>query len=390
MRKTILIRTAIVVVLLAGLGIGGKNLWRYVDSYESTDDAQIDGRLNPVSARISGTVIAVHFDDNETVCKDQELIELDPRDYQVALTQASANVLVAASQLTAEMPNVAITETANQSTVATAKAEIARIEASIAEAERAYDSAVAALKEAEANSIRAQADEGRYRGLAQKQEVSLSLYDQKLADARATDAAVQVKKANLEAARRVITEREAGLIEARTHLAETEQNNPRNLSVKGAVVQVRRADLAVAKARAEQAALNLGYTKVVAPVTGIAGKKNVEVGQHVEAGQPLLMVTQTDDLWVTANFKETQLQRMHAGQKVTISVDAFGGQFEGTIESLPGATGARYSVLPPENATGNYVKVVQRLRVRIRFNRNQAGLDQLRPGMSVIPTVWVR
>jgi membrane fusion protein (multidrug efflux system) len=390
MRRTILIRTAVVVVLLAGLGIGGKNFWRYLDSYESTDDAQIDGRLNPVSARISGTVIAVHFDDNENVCKDQELIELDPRDYQVALTQANANVLVAASQLTAEMPNVAITETANQSTVATAKAEIARIEASIAEAERDYDSAVAALKEAEANSTRAQADEGRYRGLAQKQEVSLSLYDQKLADARATDAAVQVKKANLEAARRVISEREASLIEARTHLAETEQNSPRNLWVKGAVVQVRQADLAVAKARAEQAALNLGYTKIAAPVKGIAGKKNVEAGQHVDAGQPLLMITQTDDLWVTANFKETQLQRMHAGQKVTISVDAFGRQFEGTIESLPGATGARYSVLPPENATGNYVKVVQRLPVRIRFNRNQAGLDQLRLGMSVIPTVWVK
>src|SRR5215471_16303151 len=179
MRKTIFIRTVAVVVLLAGLGIAGKNLWRYVDSYESTDDAQIDGRLNPISARISGTVVAVHFDDNETVCKDQELIELDPRDYQVALTQANANVLVAASQLTAETPNVAITETANQSTVATAKAEIARIEASIAEAERGYDSTVAALKGAEVKANRAQADEGRYRGLAQKQEVSLSLYDQK-------------------------------------------------------------------------------------------------------------------------------------------------------------------------------------------------------------------
>jgi membrane fusion protein (multidrug efflux system) len=390
MRRTILIRTAVVVVLLAGLTIGGTKLWNYVDSYESTDDAQIDGRLNPVSARISGTVVALHFDDNETVCKDQELIELDPRDYQVALTQANANILVAASQLTAEAPNVAITATTNQSILATAKAEIARTEASIAEAERDYDSAVASLKEAEANSTRAQADEGRYRGLAQKQEVSLSLYDQKLADARATGAAVQAKKANLEAVRRVITEREASLIEARTHLAEAEQNNPRNLSVKGAVVQVRQADLAVARARAEQAALNLSYTKIVAPATGIAGKKNVEVGQHVDAGQPLLMITQSDDLWVTANFKETQLQRMHAGQKVTIGVDAFGREFEGTIESLPGATGARYSVLPPENATGNYVKVVQRLPVRIRFNRNQAGLDQLRPGMSVIPTVWVR
>lgn len=390
MRKTILVRTAVVVALLAALVIGGKNLWSYVDSYESTDDAQIDGRLNPVSARISGTVVAVHFDDNDTVCKDQELIELDPRDYEVTLTQAKANVLVAASQLTAETPNVAITETANQSTVTTAKAEIARIEASIAESERDYDSSVAALKEAQANSTRAQADEGRYRGLVQKQEVSLSLYDQKLADARATDAAVQSKNANLEAARRVIAEREASLVEARTHLAEAEQNNPRNLSVKGAVVQVRRADLAVAKARADQALLNLSYTKIFAPVTGIAGKKSVEVGQHVDAGQPLLMVTQTDDLWVTANFKETQLQRMRPGQRVTITVDAFNREFEGTIESLPGATGARYSVLPPENATGNYVKVVQRLPVRIRFNRNQAGLDQLRPGLSVIPTVWVR
>jgi membrane fusion protein, multidrug efflux system len=390
MRTKTLIRAAAVVVLLAGLGLGAKNLWSYVDSYESTDDAQIDGRMNPVSSRISGTVVAVHVDDNESVCKGQELIELDPRDYQVTVAQANATVMVAASQLTAETPNVAITETTDESNVAAAKAEIARVEASISTAERDHESAEAALLEAKANYARAQADEVRYRSLADKEEVSRSFYDQKLAEARANEATVQVKKANVEAAKRVIAEREASLVEARTHLTEAEQNNPRHLSVRSAVVQIRQADLAVAKTRAEQAALNLSYTKVFAPAAGIAGKKSVEVGQHVEAGQPLLMITQSDDLWVTANFKETQLQRMHVGQKVTINVDAFGRQFEGTIDSLPGATGARYSVLPPENATGNYVKVVQRLPVRIRFSKNQTGLDELRPGMSVVPTVWVR
>ena len=188
----------------------------------------------------------------------------------------------------------------------------------------------------------------------------------------------------------MIAQRQASLLAARTQLSEAQQNNPRQLLLREATVQMRQANIAVFKSQVDQAQLNLSYTTIAAPVAGIAGKKSVEVGQHVQPGQELLTITQTGDVWVTANFKETQLKRMHPGQRATVSVDALDGKFEGAIESMPGATGAIYSVLPPENATGNYVKVVQRLPVRIRLNKSQAGLDLLHPGMSVEPVVWVR
>jgi membrane fusion protein (multidrug efflux system) len=200
---------------------------------------------------------------------------------------------------------------------------------------------------------------------------------------------VASKRASSEAARRVIAQREASLVAARTQLSEAVQNNPRQLLLREATVLMRQANITVFKSQVDQAELNLSYTRIIAPVGGIAGKKSVEVGEQVRPGQQLLAISQTD-VWVTANFKETQLKRMHPGQTVSVSVDALDRKFDGLIESMPGATGAVYSVLPPENATGNYVKVVQRLPVRIRLKMDQAGLDLLHPGMSVEPVVRVR
>jgi membrane fusion protein, multidrug efflux system len=384
------VKVLAVFALLVAAGVGGKQLWAYFDSNESTDDAQIDGHLNGISSRISGTVTAVHFENNQTVTAGEVLVELDPRDYRVSLEQAKASMGFAASQLTAERPNVPIIQTSNESVVATSQANISQAEAAVAQAERDYESAIADLRQAEANNTRAQADEVRYRGLMEKEEISRTLYDQKLADAKADEAVVEARRASGEAARRVIAQRQATLLAARTQLSEAVQNNPRQLLLREATVQMRQANIAVFKTQVEQAALNLSYTRITAPVAGIVGKKSAEVGEQVRPGQELLAISQTDDVWVTANFKETQLKRMHPGQTVSVSVDAVDRKFDGLIESMPGATGAVYSVLPPENATGNYVKVVQRLPVRIRLKRGQAGLDLLHPGMSVEPVVRVR
>src|SRR3984957_5479715 len=389
-RRSRVAKILVLLAILAGAGVGAVQLWGYFDSYESTDDAQIEGHLNGISSRISGTVTAVHFEDNQKIAAGEVLVELDPRDYRVSLEQAKASMGLAASQLTAERPNVPIIQTSNESFVATSEANITQAEAAVAQAERDYDSVVADLRQAEANNTRAQADEVRYRGLVEKEEISRTLYDQKLADARADEGAVASKRASSEGARRVIAQRPASLLAARTQLSEAVQNNPRQLLLREATVQMRQANIAGFKSQVGQAELNLSYTAILAPVGGIAGKKRVEGGEQVRPGQQLLAISQTDEVWVTANFKETQLKRMHPGQTVSVSVDALDRKFDGLIENMPGATGAVYSVLPPENATGNYVKVVQRLPVRIRLKRDQAGLDLLHPGMSVEPEVRVR
>src|SRR5579862_926103 len=389
-RRSQVVKILVLLAVLAGAGLGAKQLWGYFDSYESTDDAQIEGHLNNISSRISGTVTAVHFENNQRVTAGELLVELDPRDYRVSLEQAKASLGLAASQLVAERPNVPITQTSNESVVATSQANISQAEAAIAQAEKDYDSAIADLRQAEANNARAQADEARYRGLVEKEEISRTLYDQKLADAKSDEAAVEAKRASSEAARRVIARRQASLLAARTQLSEAVQNNPRQLLLREATVQMRQANIAVYKSKVDEAELNLSYTRISAPVGGIAGKKSVEVGEQVRPGQQLLAISETDEVWVTANFKETQLKRMHPGQTVRVGVDALDRKFDGLIESMPGATGAVYSVLPPENATGNYVKVVQRLPVRIRLKNDQAGLDLLHPGMSVEPVVRIR
>jgi membrane fusion protein, multidrug efflux system len=381
---------AIIVIALAILLVGGYLLLRYMESYESTDDAQVSAHIHPVGTRVNGTVIAVFVENTHTVTPHETLVELDPRDYQAAVTQAEGNLAQAQGQLSAENPNVPITETTNVTTVSTAQSDVAGAEAALAAAQHDYDSALADLRQAEADNVNAQSDEVRYRELVDKDEVPREQYDAKLAAARAAAAVVNARRASAGAAQKMIPQREASLAQARSRLAEARNNSPRQLNIRRATVSERHGTVGIAQAQLRQARLNLSYCTISAPVAGIVGNRHVEVGQRVQAGEQLLDITQMDDLWVDANFKETQIRRMRPGQSVTIYVDALGRDFSGYVVNLPGATGAEYSLLPPENATGNYVKVVQRLPVRIRFRKDQPGLERLRPGMSVEPKVWLQ
>jgi membrane fusion protein, multidrug efflux system len=365
-------------------------LWNYLQSYESTDDAQVVAHLNPVSARISGTVIGVYTENNRSVVRNQTLVDLDPRDYQAAVEQARANLAQARGELAAANPNVPITETTNATSLATANADVASAQAALAAAQHDYDTAVADQRQAEANNLQAQADEKRYRTLVGKDEVSRELYDQKLAAAQSEAALVDARQSAARAAQRAVDERKAALAAVQSRREQVEGNNPRELAVRRADIQSRQGAEEAAQAALDTALLELSYCKIAAPAAGVVGDKHVEVGQRVQPGEQLLVITQIEDQWVDANFKETQIARMRPGQRVTIHVDALGQDFQGYVQNMPGGTGAVYSLLPPENATGNYVKVVQRLPVRIRFNQGQAGLERLRPGMSVEPKVWLQ
>jgi len=371
------------------LSIGGIVLWNYLQSYESTDDAQIDGHLNPITPRISGTVVAVYVENNQYVSAGQSLVDLDPRDYQTALERAKGAYAQALGQLRAANPNVPIVQTTTQTSVSTGQADVIVAQKAIAAAEQEYQARRASLREAEAQNIKAQRDVERFETLVAKEEISRQQFDAYVAAARTQAAAVDAAKANVEVALRTLDQRRAQLVETETKLAEAERNGPRQVASRQADVQSLAANVIAAKAAADQALLDLTYTKIVAPVNGIVTNRTVEVGQHLQAGEEMLSLSQTDDIWVTANFKETQLKRMRAGQSADTRVDAFGTTYQGYVENLAGATGARTSLLPPENATGNYVKVVQRLPVRIRFKPGQDSQHRLRIGMSVEPKVWL-
>ena len=378
---------ALVGILIA---IGALLFWRYAQTYESTDDAQVDGHMNAISVRIPGTITAVYVDANQTVRAGQVMADIDPRDYDVALQQAKAQLGQAQAQIQAENPNIPITQTTSATTSSMMLADVQNAQAALAVAERDHAAALAKLREAEANNAKAQADVARYKMLVDKDEVPRQQYDQVVATAKALEATVEANQASAESARKVVDQRQAQLEEARAHLTQIDQNAPRQLAISQANLRSREAAAQGAKVQVERALLDLSYTKIVAPISGIVSKRSAEVGNQVQPGQQLFMVAQVDDLWVTANFKETQLKRIRPGQSVTIGVDAFGQKFDGYVESMPAATGAISSLLPPENATGNYVKVVQRLPMRIRFKKGQPGLERLRPGMSVVPKVWVQ
>ena len=246
------------------------------------------------------------------------------------------------------------------------------------------------MLEVEANNAKAQADVARYKALVDKSEVSRSEYDQVVGTAKAFAASVDSARASAEAAQKVVDQRRAQLDQARSMMESARVNAPNQVAISKANLQSKQADVQAMKAQLDRAQLDLSYCKIVAPVSGVISKRTVEVGEHVSKGQRLVTLADLGDLWVTANFKESQLKQMHPGQSVTISVDAFDQDFDGTVEAMPGSTGSVTSLLPPENATGNYVKVVQRLPVRIRFKPGQQGLDRLRPGMSVVPKVWLK
>ena len=375
--------------VLLVLGAAGFLYWLHARQFEETDDAQIDAHVAPVTTRIDGTVTRVYVDNNQVVKAGDPIADLDPRDFDVALHQAQAAFAQARSMVTSQEPNVPITEVENTTTISTGEAEVVNAQAALAAAERDKQTAAARLVESEANNDRAQADLARYKILIAKEEVSQQEFDQTAAAAKAQAATVTGNQAAVESAEQTVAQRRAQLQQAQSRLLQSQRNAPHQIAIRTATVQSEQASAQSAQSQVEAAQLKLSYTKILAPVSGIILSRSAEPGVHLSAGQQLLQIAIVDDIWVTANFKETQLRHIQPGQAVSIHVDAIKMDFEGTVESVGGATGAVASVLPPENATGNYVKIVQRIPVRIRLKPNQKGLERLRPGMSVEPEVRI-
>jgi membrane fusion protein (multidrug efflux system) len=350
-------------------------VWRYYAVRESTDDAQIDGHITPISARVSGTVTSVNYHDNQFVDQGAVLVQLDPKDYEVAIQHAEADLADAKASSVAAGTNVPITHTSTSNQLQNALA--ARNAA-----QKQVEAAMARTREAEANNVKAAKDLERMSELVQRDEVSRQQYDSAVANAESMKATVDAAHATVAAAQAQVAQAEA--------MVRTAETAPQQV----AVIRARAGSAAALVQRAEstlaQAQLNLQYTTVRAPGAGIVSKRSAEVGQVVQAGQPLAALVLTEDIYVTANFKETELKDMRPGQKVTVHVDAYDHDLKAHVDSIGGATGARFSLLPPENATGNYVKVVQRIPVKIVFEPGQDPQHRLRPGMSVEPIVIIK
>jgi membrane fusion protein (multidrug efflux system) len=349
-------------------------------------------------------VLKVNVEDNQQVAPGAVLVELDPRDYQVALDRAKAELADSEAIAAAAQSGVPITATQTTSNVTTAQGSVDQATSNVEAAQKEVDAARARLstaqarvRETEANAAKATRDVERLRGLLAKDEVSQQQYDTATATAEAQRAAA-------DSARSQVTEAEAGIRVSESKLAQaragaqqaeaglrTARTGPEQVAATRARAEAAAAKVQQSKAALEQAELNLQYTTVKAPVAGVVSRKTVEVGQIVQAGQPLMALIPLENVWVTANFKETQLTNMRPGQRVTIKVDAYSGkEFTGRVDSIAAATGARFSLLPPENATGNYVKVVQRIPVKIVLDPGQDPEHRLRPGMSVVPTVYAK
>jgi membrane fusion protein (multidrug efflux system) len=380
-------------IILAGLVIlvAVVFLWRYLGSYEATDDAQIDGHVNAVSARVSGHVITLNVQDNQYVEKGTVLVEIDPTDYEVAVAQARAEYADAQAQASAAGINVPITDVSTSSQVSGAEGGVSGAQAGIAAARQQFEAAKSQIAEAEANNTKAQNDLLRYKQLIDKEEISQQQYDQAVDSAQAAAATLQAARANADAYAAQIKQAESKLEQANADLR-TAGNRPHMMRVIEARAQSAQAIADQKKAKLDQAELNLQYTKVIAPVSGAVSNRTVEVGQNLQPGQVMMMIIPLDEanIWVTANFKETQLKKIKPGQPVDIEVDATGKTYKGRVDSVAGASGERFSLLPPENATGNYVKVVQRIPVKIVFDAGEIKNHELRPGMSVVPKVWIK
>jgi len=376
-------------VVLGVTAVGAFLYWLYARQYESTDDAFVEMHLGQVSPRIEGTITRVYIENNQLVHTGDPLVDLDPRDNQVALDQSLAMLNQARSQVLAQRPNVPIAKVENDTNLSTGEAGLANAHAALASAELDRQSAAARLSEAEANNAKAQADLGRYKILIAKEEVSQQEFEQVETAAKAQAANLTASRAAADSAGRVVEQRKAQVQEAESRLRQYRGTATQLVAIREAALHSQEANSQSAEAQVEQARLRLSYTKITAPADGIVMKRSAEVGAQVSPGQPLLTIAQTVDVWVTANFKETQLSRLRPKQPVRIHVDALGRDFDGYVETIGVATGSIASVLPPENATGNFVKVVQRIPVRLRFNSKQPGLELLRAGMSVEPSVSV-
>jgi membrane fusion protein (multidrug efflux system) len=396
------VRILIGVVVLLAIGVG---VWWWIAAgRESTDDAQVDAHITPIASRVGGTVLHVPVEPNQEVEAGAVLVEIDKRDYEVALERARAELADAEAAAVAAKASVPITSTTASSNVTTARGGVEQADSSYLEAQQAVEvartrlsTAQAREREAEANSLKATRDVERLKPLLAKDEIAQQQFD-------AAVAAAAANKAATESAQAQVKEAELGIRVAESRLAQagvgrqqasaglkTAQTAPEQVTASRARADAADAKVRQNKAMVKQAELNLEYTTVKAPIKGIVSRKSVETGQVIQPGQPLMTIIPLDRVWVTANFKETQLANMRPGQRVKIEVDAYDGrEFSGKVESLAAATGSRFSLLPPDNATGNYVKVVQRVPVRILLDEGQDPEQLLRPGMSVVPTVYTR
>jgi membrane fusion protein (multidrug efflux system) len=384
-------RKVIVVFVIVVLAVVAVVIWWHSTFSEDTDDAQVNGHLIQVSARINGHVAKVDVDENQVVKQGDVIAELDPSDYQVAVENAEA--ALASAQANAAAANVAvpITTVNTGSNLRSADADVSGAQASVQQAQGQLEAAHAKVAQAQANSTKAQADLDRYKPLVQKDVISKQQWDAAVASADANKAALADARANEQAAGdgvRVARERGAQA-QAMQKYAQT---GPQQVAAQSARAKQALAQVAQAQAQLDQAKLNLSYTRIVAPAAGIVTRKSVEIDQNVAAGQNMLTLVSLEDLWVTANFKETQLKHMNAGQPVEIEVDSTGKTYQGKVTQIGGATGSVLSLFPPENATGNYVKVVQRIPVRIDFTdlKTEDPNHALRPGLSVEPKVRVK
>ena len=378
-RRIYLIPLALLLILGAVL------LWLYFASYESTDDGQVDVHLYPVSARISGYVIKVNVDDNQYVQQGTVLVEVDPKDYEIAIAKARADL--ANAEATAKSLNISvpIASVNTSSQLRSAVSDVSNTTAGIITAQKQLAAAHAQVDQAEANDVKAQDDLKRYKRLVDKQNVSEQTYDQALAAAKASTASVAAARANEAAGEQAVQQAKDRLAQAEANHRSAE-TGPQQVASTNARALAAVADVQQKRAALEQAELNLQYTKIVAPVNGQVNK-SVVVGLNVQPGQQLLTVVPLDEVWITANFKETQLRHMKVGQKAKIYVDSTGTTLRGHVDSFSGATGPTFSLLPPENATGNYVKIVQRVPVKIVLEPGQNSDHRLRPGMNVVPKV---
>jgi membrane fusion protein (multidrug efflux system) len=386
-------RKFIVIAVVALLIIGGGLFYWHSTFTEDTDDAQIDGDLYQVSSRITGQVVKVYVEDNQQVQAGQLIAEIDPKDYQVALEQAQANLVSAQAQAIQAAVNVPITSVSASTSVSTTSSDVQGAQAAIAQAQKQAQAAQARVDQAKANAIKSDLDVERYTPLVQKDVISKQQFDGAVAQAAANRATVLEAEAQVIAQQAAVSQALQKLAQSRSQASESFKNGPGQVKAQQAKANAALADVKQAQAKVDQAQLNLGYTRITAPTAGVVNKKNVQVGSNLSIGQDLLTVIPLTNLWVTANFKETQLERMKPGQHVTIKVDALGGRkFNGKVTQIGGATGSRLSLFPPENATGNYVKVVQRIPVRIDFTdlQQENGDYKLRPGFSVTPEVDVK
>jgi membrane fusion protein, multidrug efflux system len=394
----------VLLAIIAVAAIAGVWFWFYMAVREITDDAQIDGHISPIAAKVSGSVLRVYVKDNQPVDAGTLLLEIDPQDYQLAVERARADLAVveaAAKAAGASLPGTTITAA---SQLSSAQALLKSAEARVTVAAREIDGArarlgplQARLRESEALHTRSTQDLERMKQLLAKDEISRQQFDAAIATADAARAARDAAMAAVPEAEKGVASAEARLVQARAGIAEAQAAvdaagaGPSQVAITRSNIAAAEARILQARAGLDRAQLDLEYTKVFAPTAGVVSMKKVEVGQVVQREQPLMALVQLDNVWVTANFKEDQLHEMRVGQLVIIAVDAFGGrQYRGHVDSLAAASGARFSLLPPENASGNYVKVVQRFPVKIVFEQGQDPEHLLRPGMSVVPTVFVK